>query len=90
MRHRCPRCSFGHLRPSRSTYVRRIGWRVVTVPNFALWRCDVCGFSRYDTAALAQVDLLLGPEPDELEEPGEIIPGTTDGPAGRGPRRWSN
>jgi YgiT-type zinc finger domain-containing protein len=88
MRHRCPRCSFGRLRPARSTYVRRIGWRVITVPNFALWRCDVCGYSRYDSAALARVDLLLGPEIDGLDEPGEVFPAASDGPAARGPRRW--
>lgn len=90
MRHRCPRCSFGHLIPSHSTYVRRMGWQVITVPNFALWRCDVCGFTRYDTAALAQVNLLLGPESDEWDDPGEILPSTANGPAGRGPRRWSS
>ncbi|OQA21631.1 MAG: hypothetical protein BWY63_01196 [Chloroflexi bacterium ADurb.Bin360] len=90
MRHRCPRCSFGTLRPAHSTYVRRVGWRVITVPNFAFWRCDACGYARYDIAALARVDLLLGPEMDSLDEPGDLFPGPTDGPATRGPRRWSN
>lgn len=90
MRHRCPRCSFGTLRPAQSTYVRRVGWRVITVPNFAFWRCDACGYARYDVAALARVDLLLGPEMDSLDEPGDLFPGPTDGPATRGPRRWSN
>ena len=90
MRHRCPRGSFGTLRPAHSTYVRRVGWRVITVPNFAFWRCDACGYARYDIAALARVDLLLGPEMDSLDEPGDLFPGPTDGPATRGPRRWSN
>lgn len=90
MRHRCPRCSFGNLRPTRSTYVRQVGGQVVTVPNFTLWRCDVCGFSRYDTAALARVDLLLGPEPPEFDDPDDVPSGASEGPAGRGPRRWSN
>lgn len=90
MRHRCPRCSFGHLRPARSSYVRRVGRRIITVPNFTVWRCDACGYTRYDIAALARVDLLLGPEIDELDEPVEVLPGSREGPAERGPRRWSH
>jgi len=90
MRHHCPRCSFGHLRSTHSTYVRRVGQRLITIPNFTLWRCDACGYVRYDVTDLARVDLLLGPEEDEWDEPGEASPQPADGPASRGPRRWSD
>lgn len=70
--------------------MRRVGPRIITVPNFTVWRCDACGYTRYDSAALAQVDLLLGPEIDELDEPGDVVQGPREGPAERGPRRWSH
>ncbi len=62
----------------------------MTVPNFPAWRCDHCGYTRYDAAALARLELLLGPDEEDLTEAGSTsrVAGAP-GPGERGPRRWS-
>ncbi len=86
----CPSCGYGRLRSIRSVYTRRWGDAFVTVPNFPAWRCDHCGYTRYDAAALAQIELVLGPDEDDLAEQG-VLPRMSEGngPGERGPRRWS-
>jgi YgiT-type zinc finger domain-containing protein len=90
MNYNCPNCTFGNLKPSKITYARRVGNRVVTMPGFSAWRCDFCGYTRYDVAALAKVELLLGPDEDTWEEPFRRRPQQTEGPGERGPHRWSS
>lgn len=90
MNYPCPRCSMGHLLPNRSTYVNQWGGYLLTLPNFAAWRCDCCGYTRYDSAALARIELLLGPDDDTWEQPPRRTPRNAEGPAERGPRRWSS
>ncbi len=90
MKYRCPNCAFGALKITRVTYARQVEAQLVTMPNFAAWRCDACGYTRYDVTALNQVDLLLGPEPDEWHEPRPLYARPVEGPGERGPRRWSS
>lgn len=86
----CPTCGYGRLQPFRIVYARHWGTLLVTVPNFPAWRCDHCGHTRYDTAALAQLDLVLGPDEDDLAQTGTMPRvGNAGGPGERGPRRWS-
>ncbi len=85
----CPACGYGRLQPFRSIYTRRWGETFVTVPNFPAWRCDHCGYTRYDNAALAHIELVLGPDEDELTEGGAQPRLGQGGPGERGPRRWS-
>ncbi len=89
MSHTCPNCGMGTLKPTRSTYVR--WWRnhLVTVPDFATWRCDACGYTRYDTEALTKINSLLGPD-EEAWSYGPHTKRRTKGPAEQGPRRWSS
>ncbi len=89
MTYTCPRCALGQLRPTRSAYVRRWGHLLIVQPNFPLWRCDSCGYSRYDRLALTRVEYLLGPENDlELFKESRTSR-RADGPAESGPSRWS-
>ena len=48
MSYSCPKCAFGTLKPTRITYLRRWGDQMVTLPDFAAWRCDSCSYTRYD------------------------------------------
>lgn len=89
MTYSCPSCVFGTLKPARITYVRRWGEHIVTVPNFAAWQCDSCSYTRYDSAALARVELLLGLDEGALAEVRSWRSRAREGPGERGPQRWS-
>jgi len=89
MSYLCPHCAFGNLKPIHVTYVRRWGLRIITVPDFSAWRCDACNYTRYDAAALAQMEMILGVDEDEWFQPKRQASQTSEGPGTRGPRRWS-
>ena len=89
MTYSCPVCSGGSLKPTEITYLRQWNGRMVTLPNFPAWRCDSCGYTRYDSAALARVELVFGPDADSLMESPMWRTRRTSGPDDRGPRRWS-
>jgi hypothetical protein len=75
--------------PTRITYVRLWGQHLVTIPNFMGWHCDSCGYTRYDSAALAQVELLLGVDTSTISDAPQWQSHQTEGPDESGPRRWS-
>jgi len=89
MTYHCPNCAFGHLVQIKSTYVRRLGSQIFTLPNFLAWRCDCCGYTRYDAGAMARIDALLGPEAEDWDSPHRPRSRNVEGPGERGPRRWS-
>jgi YgiT-type zinc finger domain-containing protein len=49
----------GALRPASVAYLTRIHGRMVTVPDFPAWVCDVCGRREYDEAALTELRAML-------------------------------
>lgn len=55
----CPECQVGALRPANVSYLTRIHGRLVTVPDFPAWVCDVCGRREYDEAALTELRAML-------------------------------
>jgi len=55
----CPECQVGALRAANVSYIARIHDRLVTVPDFPAWVCDVCGRREYDEAALAELRAML-------------------------------
>ena len=85
----CPNCSFGTLKRTRITYLRRWGDRIVTLPNFAAWQCDSCSYTRYDNAALTRLEMIFGPDIESMEETTLWRTRPTTGPGERGPHRWS-
>jgi YgiT-type zinc finger domain-containing protein len=89
MKYHCPSCTFGNLLPAKITYVRLWGQHLITIPNFAAWHCDSCGYTRYDSAALARVELLFGLDSDTMTDTPQWHSRQTEGPGERGPRRWS-
>ncbi|MBN1877807.1 MAG: YgiT-type zinc finger protein [Anaerolineae bacterium] len=90
MMYTCPSCNLGSLKPTHSTYVRWWNARLVTVPDFAAWCCDFCGYTRYDVAALAQINLLLGPDEETLAQSSFSYRRKAEGPGEQGPHRWSS
>lgn len=85
----CPSCSLGTLKSARITYLRQWGPYMVTLPNFAAWQCDFCGYTRYDGVALARIELLFGPDAESLMAGALRRSRPAEGPDERGPRRWS-
>ena len=89
MSYTCPNCNFGSLKPARITYLRRWGNHMITMPNFLAWQCDSCSYTRYDSAALAQIELIFGPDVESLMESPFLRYRADSGPGERGPGRWS-
>ncbi len=89
MTYHCPKCAFGNLLPAKITYVRLWGSHLVTIPNFSAWHCDSCGYTRYDSTALARIELLFGLDGDPITDLPQWQSHKTEGPGKRGPRRWS-
>ncbi len=89
MSYTCPNCSFGSLKPTKITYLRRWGVHMVTLPDFPAWRCDSCSYTRYDSAALAHVEFIFGPDVESLMEGPYRRFRAGEGPDEQGPRRWS-
>jgi YgiT-type zinc finger domain-containing protein len=85
----CSNCGVGILKPTKITFLRRIGSRMITLPNFAAWTCDACHFTRYDNAALARIELVLGPDFESVLDTVNWRFRATHGPAEHGPHRWS-
>jgi YgiT-type zinc finger domain-containing protein len=85
----CPHCPTGSLRLSRVVFAHWYGGQFITIPNFPAWVCDVCGAREYDTAALEQVQMLLGAEFDLRRRPGSTArlgrsqPAHSSRPSGR-------
>jgi YgiT-type zinc finger domain-containing protein len=55
----CPECQVGALRGANVSYITHVHGRLVTVPDFPAWVCDVCGRREYDEAALAELRAML-------------------------------
>lgn len=90
MTYTCPNCSFGTLKPTKITYLRRWGDHVVTLPDFAAWKCDSCNYTRYDAAALARIEQIFGPDLESMLNRPKWRCQVLKGPGERGPHRWSD
>jgi YgiT-type zinc finger domain-containing protein len=64
----CPRCQIGHCHAGRTTYTRVINGRVVSIPDIAVYTCDVCGYQEFDRDALLRLQTLLGANHQNSQE----------------------
>jgi YgiT-type zinc finger domain-containing protein len=62
----CSDCSIGQMRQTAVTYFTFLGGRMITVPDFPAWICDMCGKCEYDLEALDNLALLLCPQDASL------------------------
>lgn len=60
----CPHCQTGTLHQQKVVFAHLFEDHFITIPNFPGWVCDICGTREYDSAALEQLELILGPEAD--------------------------
>ena len=58
----CSDCSIGQMHQTTVTYFTFLGGRMITVPDFPAWICDMCGKCEYDLQALDNLALLLCPQ----------------------------
>jgi hypothetical protein len=89
MSYSCTNCGVGSLKPTKITYLRKVGTLMVMLPNFAAWKCDACHFTRYDNAALARIEHILGPDIESVMATANWRFRAAKGPAEHGPHRWS-
>ena len=64
----CPHCQIGTLQPRTVVFAHWFEGQFITIPDFPAWVCDFCGEREYDSAALDQLELMLGPEADLRRE----------------------
>ena len=64
----CPHCQMGTLQPEAVVFAHWFEGQFITIPDFPAWVCDFCGEREYDSAALDQLELILGPEADLRRE----------------------
>jgi YgiT-type zinc finger domain-containing protein len=64
----CPECQVGTLQPQAVPYFAYLDGRLITVPDFPAWVCDVCRHCEYDDAALEDLQSVLGPKATLPEE----------------------
>jgi YgiT-type zinc finger domain-containing protein len=57
----CSVCRIGQMRPAKVTYFAFARGRMITIPDFSAWKCDICGKCEFDIDALDQLALLLNP-----------------------------
>ena len=58
----CLKCQGGRQHLQTVTLMTWLGDDLITVPDFPAWVCDLCGYSVYDSQALAHLSLLLNPD----------------------------
>jgi YgiT-type zinc finger domain-containing protein len=64
----CPRCQIGHCHAGKTTYTRVTQGRVISIPNIAVYTCDVCGYQEFDRDALLRLQTLLGANSSSPQE----------------------
>ena len=64
----CPQCQMGTLQPKQVAFAQWFEGQFITISNFPGWVCDICGACEYDSAALEQLETILGPEADLRRE----------------------
>lgn len=62
-RETCPRCYVGRIRMTKNTLSGLISGRIVSIPDFPVWRCDICHYSINDPLALEQLRRVLRVDP---------------------------
>ena len=70
----CPECQVGALRAANVSYIDRFHGRLVTVPDFPAWVCDVCGRREYDEVALAELRAMLESGAPPRRRPSRQLP----------------
>ncbi len=57
----CPKCAGGILRLRYETHFTRLRGVMITVPDFPVWVCDICGHREEDVRARRWLNILLSP-----------------------------
>jgi YgiT-type zinc finger domain-containing protein len=58
----------GRIQRTSITYTAIIDGKLLTVPNFPVWRCDVCNAYVYDPIAVNQLQASLSAHQHALQE----------------------
>ncbi len=56
----CPNCQIGICQPKRTTYLTIYNNMLVSVPNTAVWQCDICQYQEFEHQTIAHLESLLG------------------------------
>ena len=56
----CEQCNIGVLHSIPKTFLGVIENELISIPDFPIWKCDICGAIEYDTDALTWVLETMG------------------------------
>jgi YgiT-type zinc finger domain-containing protein len=75
----CPECQVGALWHRAVPYYAKLEGKLVIVPNFPAWVCDICRHCEYDEGALEALRVILGPTAHipSLSNPRRRLPAET-------------
>jgi hypothetical protein len=57
----CAECQVGTLQPERVIFYAFLEGRLLSIPDFPAWVCDICRHCEYDEDALVDLRSMLGP-----------------------------
>ena len=57
----CPHCHVGVLTQKRITTFPVVEGKTIMAPNLPLWKCDVCGWSKFRPEIAAWLDSMIMP-----------------------------
>ncbi|MBI1278172.1 MAG: hypothetical protein GC179_08595 [Anaerolineaceae bacterium] len=63
----CPNCQIGLCQPKRTTYLTIYNNMLVSVPNTAVWQCDICQYQEFEHQTILRLETLLGIQDSPLE-----------------------
>jgi hypothetical protein len=55
----CPNCQIGICHPKRTTYLTVYNNMLVSVPNTAVWQCDICQYQEFEHHAITRLETLM-------------------------------
>lgn len=77
----CHACHVGRMERGRVSFLKWINGKLIVIPDFPAWTCDICGSYEYEAGALIELQAMLSleerqhrtsafPGPDASASPG--------------------
>jgi YgiT-type zinc finger domain-containing protein len=55
----CHTCHVGRMERGRVSFLKWLNGKLIVIPDFPAWICDICGSYEYETGALIELQAML-------------------------------